>query len=50
MTAKHIYNIVLGIRGKQKSHELIQTGKRMRKIRCSPTHFDSDCSLTRENV
>ena len=33
MTAKHIYNIVLGIRGKQKSHELIQTGKRMRKIR-----------------
>jgi hypothetical protein len=28
MTAKHIYNIVLEIRGKQISHELIQTGEK----------------------
>jgi hypothetical protein len=41
MTAKHIYNIVLGIRGKQKSHELIQTGKRMRKIRRHKTNIQT---------
>jgi hypothetical protein len=31
MTAKHIYNIALEIRGKQKSHELIQTGGKNEK-------------------
>jgi hypothetical protein len=45
MTAKHIYNIVLGIRGKQKSHELIQTGKRMRKIRKQKITILNPCLL-----
>ena len=31
MTAKHIYNIVLEIRGKQISHELMQTGEKGEK-------------------
>jgi hypothetical protein len=30
---QNIYNIVLGIRGKQKSHELMQIGEKRRKIR-----------------
>ena len=31
MTAKHIYNIVLEIRGKQISHESMQTGEKGEK-------------------
>ena len=33
MTTKQIQHIVLEIRGKLKSHELIQTGKKGRTIR-----------------
>ena len=36
MTAKHIYNIVLEIRGKQISHELIQTGEKGAKSEKKP--------------
>jgi hypothetical protein len=33
VSQQNIYNIVLEIRGKQKSHELIQTGEKRRKIK-----------------
>ena len=36
MTAKHIYNIVLEIRVKQTSHELMQTGEKRAKSEKKP--------------
>ena len=45
MTAKHIYIIVLEIRGKQISHELMQTGEKSEKTQNKTKVADLECKI-----